>query len=163
MHTISYIPALALLVNNSMRFTPAILIPYLLFSLGVWQTDFEAAKKQAGKEHKLILLSFSGSDWCGPCIKLHKDIFETAIFNDFAGSNLVLVNADFPRLKKNQLPKDQQEKNDKLADKYDPDGIFPLTLLLDADGNLIKKWEGLPHATAEQFTGQLKDQLHERQ
>ncbi len=133
-----------------------------LFSVTGWETDFENAKKKAEKEHKLILLNFSGSDWCIPCIKLTKQVFETITFQSFADSSLVLINANFPRLKKNQLPKDLQKKNDKLADKYNPKGIFPYTLLLDADGKVIKSWEGLPDLTAEQFVGHVKELVNAR-
>ena len=133
----------------------------LVSSLG-WEKDFEDAKKKSVTEHKLILLNFSGSDWCGPCIKLHDEIFENTSFKDFAASNLVLLNADFPRLKKNQLSKDQQKKNDKLADKYDPQGSFPYTVLLTAEGKVIKAWDGYPNVTAERFTGQIKELLNAR-
>ena len=133
----------------------------LVSSLG-WEKDFEDAKKKAVTEHKLILLNFSGSDWCGPCIKLNDEIFENISFKKFADSNLVLVNADFPRLKRNQLSKDQQKKNDKLADKYNPQGSFPYTLLLTAEGKVIKAWDGYPNVTAERFTGQIKELLNAR-
>ncbi len=108
----------------------------------------------------MILINFSGSDWCGPCIRLHNEIFESTSFKIFADSNLVLINADFPRLKKNQLSKDQQKKNDKLADTYNPQGSFPYTVLLTAEGKVIKAWDGFPDLTAEQFTGQLKGLVH---
>src|SRR6185295_17174708 len=107
-----------------------------------WLTDFEKAKQAASSEHKLILLNFSGSDWCGPCIRMHKEIFENSSFADYASSHLVLVNADFPRLKKHELSKEQQDKNDKLAGVYDKEGIFPLTVLLTADGKVLKEWKG---------------------
>lgn len=121
-----------------------------------WETDFSEAQQKAKKDHKLILLNFSGSDWCGPCIRMHSTIFESQEFKSFADNRLVLINADFPRLKKNQLSKVQQGKNDQLADRYNPNGIFPLTLLLDEEGKVIKSWEGLPPLTAAQFTSELK-------
>ncbi len=127
-----------------------------------WETDFEKAKEKAAKEHKFVLLNFSGSDWCIPCINLKRTIFENTSFQHFADSNLVLTNADFPRLKKNQLAKDQQKSNEKLADKYNPDGIFPYTLLLNAEGKLLKSWEGLPDFTAEQFILLLKETIDVR-
>jgi len=68
----------------------------------------------------------------------------------------VLVNADFPRLKKNMLSKDQQQKNEALADLYDREGAFPLTLLVNAQGKVIKKWEGFPSMTAAEFTNDVK-------
>jgi len=145
-----------------MRVFSVLLLGFFLLSFTDWNTDFEASKKQAEKEHKLILLNFSGSDWCGPCIRMHDEIFESASFKSIADNSLVLINADFPRLKKNQLPKDQQKSNDKLADKYNPEGIFPYTILMKADGTVIKTWEGYPNASAEQFTVQLKDLINAR-
>lgn len=138
----------------------------LLFFLNFapkWQTDFDQAKLKAKEEHKYILLSFSGSDWCIPCIRLHKEIFDSKPFEDFAESNLELVNADFPRLKKNQLSKDQQKLNEKLADQYNPQGNFPLTLLLTEDGKVMKSWDGYPNVSPEDFTGQLKTLVHANQ
>lgn len=103
----------------------------------------------------MILLNFSGSDWCGPCIRLHKEIFNSEAFAAYAKDQLVLLNADFPRLKKNQLAKSRQLQNNKLADEYNAGGAFPLTLLLDANGKIIKRWEGLPNETPEAFVKEI--------
>ena len=127
-----------------------------------WETDFNKAQQSAQAEHKFILLNFSGSDWCGPCIRMHKEIFDDVSFIEYAADHLVLVNADYPRLKKHELPKDQQKKNDQLADKYNKDGIFPLTLLLSADGKVMKEWQGLPPVSSEEFTKQLKEVIDAR-
>ncbi len=140
-----------------MRSFSILLTGLFLTSLFGWEKDFEDAKKKAETEHKLILLNFSGSDWCGPCIRLHDEIFENESFKKFSENNLVLINADFPRLKKNQLSKDQQKKNEKLADKYNPEGAFPYTVLLNAEGKLIKAWDGFPNMSAEQFTRQIEE------
>src|SRR5690349_16299822 len=83
-----------------------------------WETDFDKAQQTAQTEHKLIILNFSGSDWCGPCIRMHKEIFESDVFKKYATDHLVLVNADFPRLKKNQVSSEQLKKNNKLAQTY---------------------------------------------
>jgi thioredoxin-related protein len=96
-----------------------VLLMYCLLSIlpsVTWMGDFDSAKSQAAKEHKLILINFSGSDWCGPCIRLRKEILESATFENYAADHLVLVRADFPRQKKNQLPKDQVKRNEALAD-----------------------------------------------
>ena len=130
------------------------LLSFFLSPMG-WGTDFQKASEQAQKEHKLILLNFSGSDWCGPCIRLKKEIFETKEFETFADQCLVLVNADFPRLKKNQLMKEQTKLNETLADKYNAEGAFPLTLLLNSDCKVLKKWNGLPSGNAGDFTKDL--------
>ena len=121
-----------------------------------WEPDYTAAIQTAKEKHHLILINFSGSDWCGPCIRMHKDIFESNSFTQYAGEHLILVNADFPRLKKHELSKDQQKKNDQLADKYNKDGIFPLTVLLDPNGNVLKEWQGLPPISSEEFTAEVK-------
>ena len=116
----------------------------------------EEVKQLAKKEHKHILLNFSGSDWCGPCIKLHKEVFASDAFQHFAESNLVLLNADFPRLKKNQLSIAQQKINDALADRYNSKGSFPLTVLLNENGKVIKTWEGIPKGTLAEFVEELQ-------
>ena len=122
-----------------------------------WLTDFNEAKKQSEQKHELILLNFSGSDWCSSCIRLHKEMFESKVFIQFADSNLVLMNADFPRLNKHQLSKQLQNQNDSLADKYNPNGKFPYTLLMTADGKVLKDWDdGMPKETVEEFVKEIK-------
>jgi thioredoxin-related protein len=143
-----------------MKALPFLSLLFFLNVSPVWLTDFDQAKQKAKEEHKYILLTFSGSDWCIPCIKLHKDIFDSNAFSSFAGENLELVNADFPRLKKNQLSKEQQKKNEQLADKYNPQGNFPYTLLLTEEGKVVKSWEGYPNVSPEEFTSQLKTLVH---
>ena len=124
-----------------------------------WGTNFDKAKQQAAAEHKFIVLNFSGSDWCGPCIRLHKEILDSDAFLSFADKKLVLVNADFPRQKKNQLVKAQQQQNDKLADRYNDKGNFPLTVLLNADGKLLKEWEGYPKMSIEEFIADIQNTI----
>src|SRR3984957_5534079 len=109
-----------------------------------WMGDFDSAKTEAAKEHKLILINFSGSDWCGPCIRLRTEILESPTFESYAVEHLVLVRADFPRQKKNQLSKEQTKLNESLADKYNAEGKFPYTLLVDERGKVLKEWDGFP-------------------
>jgi thioredoxin-related protein len=118
------------------------LLTIVLISLLSWIGDFSQAQKEAQANKKLILLNFSGSDWCGPCIKLKHDVFESEAFGQYAQDKLVLVRADFPRLKKNQLPADQQARNDQMAERYNPNGKFPLTVLINSQGKVLKEWEG---------------------
>jgi len=129
----------------------------------LWLSDFTKAKQEARQSSKFVLLNFSGSDWCIPCIKMHKTFFETPDFESFAEKNLVLVNADFPRLSKHQLSKDQQKQNEDLAEKYNRSGVFPYTLLLDADGKVIKSWEGCPNKTVENFIQEINLGIHGNQ
>lgn len=125
-----------------------------------WVNDISLAKAEASKTNKQILINFSGSDWCGPCIRMHKEIFDSEVFKTYASDHLVMVNADFPRLKKNQLSKEQQKKNDALAEKYNPEGIFPLTVLVDEGGKVINKWEGFPSGSAEHFVQEISSPVH---
>ena len=144
------------------------LLFHIFLNLLVWGNDFSVAQQNAKKQHRLILaknqalaenknivLVFSGSDWCGPCIKLKKDVFESSEFTAFAESNLELIRADFPRLKKNQLAKDQQAKNDALAEKYNSSGKFPLTVLLNDQGKVLKEWEGYQPSLSK-FLAEIK-------
>jgi len=130
-------------------------LPFLIHA-NLWVNNLEQAEQKAQKEHKLIILNFSGSDWCGPCIRMHKEIFDSENFRQYANDNLIMVNADFPRMKKNQLPKDQQKSNDILADKYNAEGNFPYTLFLDSNGKVIYTWKGFYNKGAESFTEEVK-------
>lgn len=128
----------------------ALLIPSL-----TWLGDIKEATIKAAKENKLIIINFSGSDWCGPCIRLRKEILESATFEDYAKDHLVLVRADFPRQKKNQLDAAQVKRNEALADKYNPDGKFPFTLLVDKNGKVLKTWDGYPNESPEKFIADI--------
>lgn len=121
-----------------------------------WVGSFSTAKNIATEKHQIILLNFSGSDWCGPCIRLRQEIFESAVFKEYSDSNVVLLNADFPRLKKNKLSKEQTKQNEALADKYNPKGKFPFTLLLNADGKILKAYDGFPNISPQEFTNEIK-------
>ncbi len=132
----------------------------LWFLPGTWGDNLEIAKDDAQKNHKLIILYFSGSDWCGPCIKLKQEVLESETFQEFAKDHLSLVRADFPRMKKNQLSKLQTEYNEKLAEKYNPSGKFPLTVLLSPEGKILKEWDGYPKSmNTEVLINQIKGYL----
>lgn len=120
-----------------------------------WMLDFAAARERAKAEDKVILLNFAGSDWCAPCIKLTRDVFEQDEFLKYAEDHLVLVRADFPRLKKNQLSKEQTLLNEALAEKYNPEGKFPYTLLISAEGKVLREWDGYQSTTPAGFVDQI--------
>jgi len=105
-------------------------------STGAWLADFEAAKKASAEKKLPILADFSGSDWCGWCIKLDKEVFSQNEFKEFAKGNLVLFMADFPREKK--LEEKIRKQNDALMKKYNVEG-FPTVLLLDAEGKVLAR------------------------
>lgn len=120
-----------------------ILLGFLIFS-GIniasgqeWHTNFEEAKKIAKENDKNIILVFSGSDWCAPCIKLEIEILETKEFQEYAKEHYVLLKADFPRKKKNALPEALENQNKKLAETYNKRGNFPLVVILDRNGKKL--------------------------
>ncbi len=127
-----------------------------LFNIpALWMGNFTEAQKQAKATHKQILINFSGSDWCGPCIRLRKEILESESFEQYAAHNLLLVRADFPRQKKNQLPKEQVKLNESLADIYNKDGKFPYTVLVDENGKVLKTWDGFPDESPQAFISEI--------
>jgi len=139
--------------------TIVITIMLVMLSVGInAQNRMETAKKEAAEKNELIVLNFSGSDWCIPCIKLHKNIIEKEDFKKLQEDHIIVyLNADFPRNKKNQLSAEMNKENAKLADQYNPKGIFPYTLLLNKDGKVLKTWEGLPAENALAFSNEIRD------
>jgi protein disulfide-isomerase len=99
-----------------------------------WLTDLPKAQEQAKAEKKLVMLDFTGSDWCGWCIKLDKEVFSQPEFAAYAKTNLVCVEVDFPTKKK--LSAEQQKANDALAKKYNVEG-YPTIIVLNADGKKV--------------------------
>lgn len=142
----------------------SILLTFILFEGSPqWGLDFDKAKNDAVQNHKFIVINFSGSDWCGPCIKLKRDVLDTPEFLEYATKNLALVRADFPRLKKNQLDKKQTALNEALADKYNQEGKFPLTVLVGADGKVLKEWDGYPAGiTTDSFVQEIQTIINAR-
>jgi protein disulfide-isomerase len=99
-----------------------------------WMTDAAAAQTRAKAEKKLVMLDFTGSDWCGWCIKLNKEVFSTPEFATYAKANLVAVEVDFPQKKK--LSDAQKKQNQALADKYKIEG-YPTIIVLNSDGKKV--------------------------
>lgn len=105
-----------------------------LVQAGLWTDDYEEALAQAKAENRFVLLDFTGSDWCGWCIKLDKEVFSKNAFKDYAKTNLVCVTLDFPR--KHELKRKMKERNEELSKKFSIRG-FPSIVLLDPDGKKI--------------------------
>ncbi len=101
-----------------------------------WMTDLPAAQAKAKAENKLVMLDFTGSDWCGWCIKLNKEVFLKPEFAEYAKGNLIPVEVDFPEKKK--LSKAQKSANQALADKYGIKG-YPTIIVLNPDGKKVGK------------------------
>ena len=105
-----------------------------------WTEDFEAAKQQAAKEGKLILMDFSGSDWCGWCKKMDEDVFTKDRFVREASKKFVLVSVDSPR-DKSILSALARKQNKALAETYDVRG-YPTVVIVDPDGKEVKRHSG---------------------
>ncbi|MGL2964625.1 thioredoxin family protein [Flavobacterium sp. RSB2_4_14] len=120
-----------------------------------WKTNFEEAKTAATEQNKNILLVFSGSDWCGPCIKLDKNVWQSPEFKTYSDEKLVLLRADFPKKKGNALPEDIKKGNLALADKYNKEGYFPLVVVLDKTGKVLAK-KGYENQTADKYIAELQ-------
>lgn len=104
----------------------------------LWQTNFEEAKARAKAEKKLVLVNFTGSDWCLYCEKLKSEVFDKEAFVNEVPKSFVLVELDFPHSK--EQPKDLKEQNKKLAEQYDMYIFgYPSVLLMDADGKVFSK------------------------
>ena len=122
------------------KIVPGLLIA-LLFSCAPrtgrafeWRTDLPAAAADARRDNKLLLLNFSGSDWCGWCQRLDAEVFSTDAFREYAAANLVAVLADFPR--RTKLAAELQARNERLMRHFQVQG-FPTVLLFSPGGELI--------------------------
>ena len=120
-----------------------------------WMTNLEAAMKLSKKSGKPILIEFSGSNWCPPCMMLNKNVFSKKIFKDFAKKNLILVLMDFPR-PSNQTDK-QKKYNNNIARKYKIQ-FFPTVLLLDSKGKVIVE-TGYSGEDAQKYIEFLKSKM----
>lgn len=120
-----------------------------------WLTNFEHAKKMADEQNRPIVLVFQGSDWCAPCIKLDREIWSTDIFKVYAKDHFVMLQADFPKKKKNALPTELQDRNNVLAEKYNSQGIFPFVVVLDSKGTVLGK-TGYLKTTPQEYINHLE-------
>ena len=116
-----------------------------------WMTDLPKAQAKAKEEKKLVMLDFTGSDWCGWCIKLNKEVFSTPDFAEYAKKNLVLVEVDFPRAKK--LSEEQKKANEALQTKYAIEG-YPTIIVLDGEGKKVGQL-GYQPGGPKAFTAEL--------
>lgn len=99
-----------------------------------WTTDLPKALAKAKAETKLVMMDFTGSDWCGWCIKLNKEVFSQPEFAAYAQKNLVLVEVDFPRAKSQSA--ELKRANQALQEKYKIDG-YPTIIVLNGDGKKV--------------------------
>ncbi len=116
-----------------------------------WVTEVDAAIAQAKKEKKSVLLEFTGSDWCPPCIMMHKKVFSKKEFVGPASKDFVLVHLDFP-----EGDPELKKKNDPLAEKYEIEG-FPTVILLDSEGKEYDRFFASDYPDIDKFLAYLKD------
>lgn len=118
-----------------------------------WMTDFPKAQSKAKADKKMLLMDFTGSDWCPPCKELHKKVLTSDEFIKYAKDNLVLVMVDFPQTK--ELTQEQQKANEALKDKFSIEG-FPTVIVLSSDGTELSKKVGYGGESAKEFVEKLK-------
>jgi len=119
-----------------------------------WLTNLPDALAQAKTENKLVLIDFTGSDWCSPCKLLHDKVLVQKPFLDHAVQNLVLVMLDFPR--KKPQPPELANANKDLAKQFNVKG-FPTLILLDGDGKELAREVGLAHESPAELIAWLND------
>jgi protein disulfide-isomerase len=142
-------------MNSTLRFFIGLTVASLL-ALSVraaeWTDNYAAALAKAKAEHKLVLLDFTGSDWCIWCKRTDSDLFSKQKFKDFADRNLELVTVDFPR--SHELDARVGAQNEALKDKY---GIraFPTLIVLDPSEKIVVTQEGYLEGGPEAFIAQF--------
>jgi protein disulfide-isomerase len=99
-----------------------------------WLTDLPKAQAQAKTDNKLVMMDFTGSDWCRWCIKLNREVFSQPEFAEYASKNLVLVEVDFPKDKKQSA--ELAKANEALQEKYKVES-YPTILVLNSAGKKV--------------------------
>ncbi|MGB5369077.1 MAG: thioredoxin family protein [Flavobacteriaceae bacterium] len=115
----------------------------VMFSLSIcasaqdWQPEYALALTKAETTKKPLILVFAGTDWCAPCIKLDREVWQSETFKGYAKDHYVLYRADFPRKKSNQLSQELSLSNNVLAERFNPQGHFPLVIVIDSKEQVL--------------------------
>ena len=125
-------------------------------SLEGWTTDLDKAVAQAKVEKKSILVEFTGSDWCPPCIMMRKNVFSKKEFVDAASKNYILVEIDMPR-----GDKEVAEANQPLVEKYKIEG-FPTVILLNSEGKEFTRFFASEYPKLDDFVKHLNESLEKK-
>jgi thioredoxin-related protein len=144
--------AAVLAVSCSKKETPEIITETSHSAKPGWLTSYEKAQSEAQARNRLLLMDFTGSDWCGWCIMLDREVFSKPEFKEYASKNLVLLELDFPRNK--QMPAETMEQNRRLALQYQIQA-FPTVVVLDGNGK-IRGALGYIRGGPEAFIAQLE-------
>ena len=118
-----------------------------------WVSDYKKAQEEAKASNKILLLNFTGSDWCGWCIKFDRDVLSQPQFKEYARNNLVLVELDFPRAKTQSA--ELRKQNRQLAQQYEVVG-FPTIIALNSDGQKLWEYDGYFAGGPEAFIAELE-------
>ena len=139
------------------KITLTLILGWAALQLGAaeaeWLTDLPKAQTQAKAEKKMVLMDFTGSDWCPPCKALHKNVLSSPEFADFAKASLVLVEVDFPRRK--QQSAQLKKANEALSEKYQIEG-YPTVIVLDSDGKQLSKEVAYDGSSAKAYVAKLQ-------
>lgn len=119
---------------------------------GEWLTDLAKAQEKAKAEKKMVLIDFTGSDWCPPCKKLHSNVLASPEFAAFAKDNLILVEVDFPRSKEQSA--ELKKANAELKTKFEIKG-YPTIIVLDGEGKELFKKVGYGGTPAKDYVEEL--------
>jgi thioredoxin-related protein len=120
-----------------------------------WQTDYAKALGMAKAQNKQVLLDFTGSDWCPPCIALRKRVLTSAEFGAYAQKNLILVEVDYPQRKKQSA--ELKAQNEKLSRQYGIDEKgFPTIILVDPSGKVLREFTGYDGESAATIVGWIE-------
>lgn len=121
-----------------------------------WMTDVDAALAKAKTEKKSVMVEFTGSDWCPPCIMMGKKVFSKKEFTDAASKKFILVKIDIPN-----KDKELKKKNTKVLQKYSVRGV-PTVILFDEDGKEFSRFSASQFPSVEQFLGKLNSDLEKK-
>lgn len=129
--------------------------------IGVWTQDYDAAIALAKEKNLPVMLNFTGSDWCGWCKLMDKQVFSTDEWTNWATNNIVLVFLDFPQ-DKTLVPEKYVQRNQQLAGKYGIQGYPTYVVVNPADGKTIDTLGASREATAKGFIEDLERILIQR-
>ena len=121
-----------------------------------WMTNIDSAIAKAKQEKKSVLVEFTGSDWCPPCIMMHKKVFSKKEFTDAAQKDFILVKIDIP--KKN---KTLYKENSKVMSKYKVRGV-PTVILFSEEGKEFHRFSASQYPSVSRFLTHLKSSLNKK-
>ncbi|MCX6846272.1 MAG: thioredoxin family protein [Verrucomicrobia bacterium] len=130
--------------------------PAFANTLEGWSTDLDKALADAKASKKSLLVEFTGSDWCPPCIAMRKNVFSKKEFVQTASKNFILVELDFPK-----ADKELADKNKPLAEKYKIEG-FPTVILLNSEGKEFDRFFASEFPKTEDFLKHLDESLEKK-